>query len=169
MSINNYHDEERKTLLIRFIVIYVISILCIIVPMYYLFDLPNKDLNHLSGSNYPEKSELKKIARINSIMDELNSYAKENRYMKEYNYCIENLYRFLKDSVDQKNDYKSILLKISDLYEGMAKIYEEGGKVEIENLKKQLEEKDKENTDLKKELQDCTINYKVLQNQIGEQ
>ena len=163
MSPNYNESEDRKTILTRFIIFYCICVLCITVPLYYLFNIPDKVLGQLNASRFSEKSELKKLDRIQAIVDELDTYVKENNYEKEYEYGFKKLFIYAKDSVDQSGQDKIFLLKISDLYEQIAKIYELGGKAEIERLTKEMESKDMEIEKLKDDLNECTIDLKVLQ------
>ncbi len=162
--VTDYNDSgQRKDLLIRFVIFFVICVLCITVPLYYLFNIPDKVLDQLNSSMFSEKKEQKKIDEIRAIIVELDGYVEENKYQKEYEYCVEKLFRYAKDSIDQSNHYKLYLLKVSDLYERIAKVYELSSKDELESLKKIVENKDDEISRLKKELEEITINYKVLQ------
>ena len=163
MSINPNNSEDRKAMLTQFIVFYIISVLCITVPLYYLFNIPDKVLSQLNASRFSEKNEQDKLNRIKSIMDELDLYVKENKFEKEYNNLFPKLYNLAQDSIDKSDESQIILLKkISDLYEQIAKIYALGGKLEIESLKKDIESKDEEIETIKKELDDCKLDNKFL-------
>jgi peptidoglycan hydrolase CwlO-like protein len=164
MSLNPNDSEDRKAMLTRFIVFYVICVLCITVPLYYLFNIPDKVLSQLSASRFSEKNEQDKLSRIKSIMDELDSYVKENKFEKEYNNLYPKLYNLAQDSIDKADQSQIVMLKkVSDLYEQIAKIYALGGKVEIESLKKDIESMEEEIKSITKELDDCKLNYKILQ------
>ncbi|MFZ4546117.1 MAG: hypothetical protein ACOYN4_01710 [Bacteroidales bacterium] len=170
MSPNPNDSEDRKAMLTRFIVFYVICVLCITVPLYYLFNIPDKVLSQLSASRFMEKNEQEKIDRINTIIAELDQYVKENKYEKEYKYCYEKLYTYAKDSIDQSVAYKIYVIKVSDLYQRIKEIYEQAGKEEIERLQKEVESKDKELDDCKEKFekekektQELTTRNQVLQ------
>jgi hypothetical protein len=147
--------EERKDKLIRFIVFYIICILCITIPLYYLFNIPNVMLGKLNVSSEPQQKEDVHAAKVYEYIKELESYRKESKFEKEYKSGYLSLYDYVKKNMDTLDPRYPVLIKLSDLYEALDKIKEEGGKAEIELLKTQLKEKEDKVDELEKDLDDC--------------
>jgi hypothetical protein len=145
-------SNDRNTLLIRFMLIYIICILCAIVPLYYLFNIPGIALQKLKVSEMSVKSQKDKIDHYQLIMTDLDKYLAENKLEKEYRKCVDDLYSIAKDSIDEKNLYKPLFIKITDLYEMIEKINEGGGKAEIDKLKEENEKLATEKKELEKDV-----------------
>ena len=145
MSPNHQDSEDRNTILTRFIVFYIISILCFTVPLYYLFNIPDKVLSELKSSRSSEKTEQDKLNRIKSIIDEQDKYVKDKKYGKEFEYGFKQLYNIAQYSIDKSNQFDIFLLKkVSDLYEQFTKTGDGGGKEKVDSLRKVIVDKDAE-------------------------
>jgi hypothetical protein len=145
-------SNDRNTLLIRFILVYLICIFCAVIPLYYLFNIPGIALQKLKVSEMSVKSQKNKIDHYQSIMSDLDKYLAENKIGKEYTKSVLDLYSIAKDSIDEKNLYKPLFLKITDLYEMIGKINEGGGKAEIDKLKEENEKLATEKKELEKDV-----------------
>jgi hypothetical protein len=152
-------SNDRSTLLFRFILVYLICIFCAVIPLYYLFNIPGIALQKLKVSEMSVKSQKNKIDRYQSIMAELDKYLADNKLGKEYTKSVLDLYSIAKDSIDEKNLYKPLFIKITDLYEMIEKINEGGGKAEIDKLKEENEKLASEKKELEKDVQ--TLNTQV--------
>jgi len=149
-------SDNRNTVMTRFILIYIICLLCAIVPLYYLFNIPGKVIQKLKVSELSVKSQKIRIDRYQTIMTELDKYLAENKFEKEYTKGVYDLYAFAKDSIDERNLYKPLFIKIADLYEKIEKINSAGGKADIERLTE-------ENKTLKSDLKDKEREIKSLE------
>ena len=163
MSNQNSSDDVRKTAMTRFILIYIISILCAVIPLYYLFNIPGRAIRSLKVSEFSSRGEMKKIQRMDEIMGNLDKNMQESKFEKEYRDGIDALYRFTKDSIRQNNIYRPQLMKLSDLYEKIGKIYLEGGKAEVERLKDENKALTAEKKQLEQDVKDLEReNLKLL-------
>jgi len=161
MSLNSEDNEDRKTMLIRFVTFYTICVLCITVPLYYLFNIPDYYMGNFKEDKPSNKNEQVKLDSIQSIINKLDGYMNENKYENEYkNGCLK-LFNYANDSLDKDDPYKPFLIKVSNLYVRIGKIYEDGGKEEIEKLKNEIEEKDKEILKLEDDLRDEKLKVEI--------
>lgn len=147
--------NDRSTITTRFLLVYIICILCAVVPLYYLFSIPDKAIQKLKVSELSEKKQRKNIERYKEIMVDLDKFLTEKKLEKEYRDCIDVLYRFAKDSVDEKNLYKPLFIKIADLYENLGKMNEGGGKAEIDKLKAQIDKMTEDQKQAERDLKNC--------------
>lgn len=161
MSPSQNENEERKTLLIRFVVFYAICILCITVPLYYLFDIPDLVLSKLNNTKPQNNNEQVMLDSIQSIIKKLDGYLNESKYENEYKNGYFKLFNYANDSL-KSEPHKTFLLKVSKLYEEIEKTFEKGGKDEIEKLKKENEEKDLKIQETEEDLKKCEIDYGIL-------
>lgn len=158
-------SNERNTVLFRFILIYLICVCCAVIPLYYLFNIPEIALNRLKVSEMSVKSQKDKIDRFQVIMKDLDKNLAENKLEKEYRKSVDDLYSISKDSIDEKNLYKPLFIKITDLYEMIEKINEEGGKAEIDRLKEENNKLVSENTQLKDKIENLQDkNFQLMMN-----
>jgi hypothetical protein len=152
-------DDNRNTIMTRFVLIYIICILCAVVPLYYLFNIPGKAIQKLKVSEMSVKSQKIRIDRYQSIMTEIDKYLAENKFEKEYKKSVYDLYAFAKDSIDEKNLYKPLFIKITDLYQAIEKMNEGSGKAELERLTEENKTLKSEKKDLEKERDDLKEKY----------
>jgi hypothetical protein len=146
-------SDNMNTAFTRFLLIYIICILCAVVPLYYLFNIPGIALQKLKVSEMSVKSQKNRIDRYQSIMTELDKYMAENKFEKEYKKSVYDLYCLAKDSIDEKNLYKPLFIKITDLYGAIEKMNEGGGKADIDKLKEENEKLVGENKDMKDKIE----------------
>ena len=115
MAGSNIKDTDRSVILTRFILLYIVSILCAIIPLYYLLNIPDMAIGELKASKLSAKGQKEQIEGFIQIYTELEQYKEKNQFLKEYTYLKNKLYNFAKDSVGNSNLYKPLFLKVSDL------------------------------------------------------
>lgn len=156
MENSNLSNEDRQAIITKFVLLYVICILCFLVPMYYLFNIPDKIINKLNVTEYSAKNQQKKLDRYKLIWGELDAYIAEDKISMEYHNSLNKLYALAKDSIDEKNLYKPLYLKISYLYENIEKENALGyGKTKFDELKKEYEQLKTDYQKLESELDNC--------------
>ena len=162
-------NEERKSLLIQFVVFFVICVLCITVPMYYLFGIADKDLSKLSSPKTSEKEEKIIIQQMDSLTKNLQSYINVKYYKVEYTTDYKKLYALVENQINQSNVYKPFLLKMAKLYETVEETYDPNIQEQLTNKKADYDKLEQENKDLKekkenadKELAKCQMSKSNL-------
>ncbi|MCX6270823.1 MAG: hypothetical protein NTU44_06315 [Bacteroidetes bacterium] len=141
-------NEERNSLITRFILMFVVSLLCAIIPLYFLFSLPDKAINKLNARGMSIKAQKEKVERLKTLIADLDKFWKEKNFGKEYTNSSGKLYNFAKDSIDESDINKFVYVRISDIYDSIQKAGEGTGGNENEELKKLKEDKTKLETDL---------------------
>ena len=84
MNSNVTNSNERSLAILRVVLIYIILLLCALIPVYYLLDLPGK---FNQGLNIKQANE-KQIAEMQRLQDELEAiqlktHTLENQLVKE--------------------------------------------------------------------------------------
>lgn len=157
-------DNDRSAILTRFIILYIVSILCGIIPLYYLFAIPDVAISELKASKLSTKGQQEQIDRFKELFSELDQFKEKKQFLNEYKNLNFKLYNFAKDSVDKTNLYKPVFIKVSDLYEYIQKMNEQGAdKESIEKLKTELETIKNAKEAVDQQLKDCAIEKGVLQ------
>lgn len=118
--------------------------MCLTLPLYYLFNIPDKALSDLGASKNRTQNEKELIDKTKGFINELDLHLAETKFGKEYDYYVLELYKYFRDNLDESHPYYFIMNKTVDLYESIAKVYIEGGKSEIERLKLDISAKDAE-------------------------
>ena len=164
MAGSNIKDTDRSVILTRFILLYIVSILCAIIPLYYLLNIPDMAIGELKASKLSAKGQKEQIEGFIQIYTELEQYKEKNQFLKEYTYLKNKLYNFAKDSVGNSNLYKPLFLKVSDLYEFIQKMNENStDKATLDKCKAELENMEKEKKDVDEKLNDCKVQLGICQ------
>jgi hypothetical protein len=109
-------NDNRNAMITRFVIVYVICILCAIVPLYYLFNMAEVVPAKLSLPKKDAKNETMPIVRFRQITLQLDSTLDKKNMATERGYILDKMYRFVTDTVDKANPYKSMYLTFYELY-----------------------------------------------------
>jgi hypothetical protein len=113
-SLNNSND--RNTMMIRFVIVYVVCLLCAIIPLYYLFSLKDLVPEKLDLPKKESKDDIRSITRFQQITSQLDSILNKQNMAPESIAILTSLFTFTKDSLDRSVPYKPLFLKTYDLY-----------------------------------------------------
>jgi hypothetical protein len=164
MAVSNPKETDRGAILTRFILLYIVSILCAIIPLYYLFNIPEVAFSELKASKLSAKGQQEQIERFELIYSELDQQKDKNNFLNEYQNLALKLFNFAKDSVENTNPYKPLFVKVPGLYQDILKMNQQSADKElIEKLKGDVEKLTKEKEKVEEDLDDCKVELRVLQ------
>ncbi len=146
--------------------------MCLTLPLYYLFKIPERALSDLGSSNTKVDNEKEFINKAKVFINELDQSLSETKFGKEYDYNVLELYRLVRESLDEKHPYYFLTHKTVDLYEKIAKVHNESGKSEIDKLMIEIAAKDAEllrlNNEMNREKIDHLSEVNKLNNEIRD-
>jgi hypothetical protein len=114
----NLDKDERNIILTRFIVLYVICVLCALIPFYYLFKIPGitqEKFDTIKGY-YANKKDKVDQFRMNTV--KLDNFLKGDFRKAEFEENL-NLCFSAKDLIDPNNPYDSLFYDIKKLYKAI--------------------------------------------------
>ena len=155
MNSNVTNSNERSLAILRVVLIYIILLLCALIPVYYLLDLPGKFNQGLNIKQANEKNDLSQFEFFTVTMDSIDKLVAVDKFDYKYDVFVIKLTQFAMDKVDD-NEYKPLFVKIADLYGKIKSLKEYADyKIKYEELKGEKEKIDKELENTKDDLKDC--------------
>ena len=112
-------SDDRNSMITMFIVAYVICILCAIIPLIFIFGLPEKakDVAYFKGGNNSDNNQKELLMQFDTYVTTLDSLLKAENLGSRYDKGTFML-RMLTDSLKKEsNPYNSVLTKFADLYD----------------------------------------------------
>ena len=125
--------SERNAMITRFFVVYIICLLCAILPLIFLFNIPELEITKLDLAKTadPNGKEKDFAERYYKAVAEIDKYVIANKFDERFTYQLLKLMQ-IKDSLDSTQFYHPAFVKIRELYHS-------------------IQEKSENYTDLKKE------------------
>jgi hypothetical protein len=154
MENNLGNNEYRNSLIMRTILIFVIAVLFAVIPLYYLFSIPDRALKELQASKLQNSEQMNNMKQFDEIILSLDASLKENKFDIEYTSNCGKLLQYADDKFGKSNLYQPYLIKIAKLYDQIKVTYESGRNEEINGLK---EENKKLTDDLKEAINDLKV------------
>lgn len=129
MKNSSSNDSNRNLIITRFVLIYIASVFCILIPLYYLFDIPDKNISELKATNMSLAGKKKNIERLISIYDSLDNALAENNLRKGH--FARKMFDITYDSIQKDDPYLPLYLKIASLYQQIDKVMENESNVKF--------------------------------------
>lgn len=142
-------NDDRNSMITMFIVVYVVCILCAIIPLIFIFGLPEKakDVAYFKVDKKSDNNQKDLLVQFDTYIITLDSLLKAENLESRYGTATIGL-RTLTDGLKkERNPYSSVFIKVADLYDQI-KVYCERSKKtndlekENANLKTEIEKKD---------------------------
>ena len=143
-----------------FIVVYVICVLCAIIPLYGIFALPEKakERSEFQVDKSSMKSQKELLTKFSSLVVTLDSLLKAANLESRYDLAKLEMRTLTEDLKKTENPYFPVFSQVTDLYDKI-KVYCETSKKSEElnkenaKLTKDLDEKKKDFDDLKEKME----------------
>jgi hypothetical protein len=151
---NKGSNEYRNSLIMRFILIYILCILFAVIPLYFLFNIPQVAKKEMKASELSNKEQRKLFQQFDEIIVALDSSLNQNKFDNEYKKNCLKLLQYADEKLDKSSMVQPYLSKIAKLYERIELNYEYGRKDEINTLKE-------ENKKLAEEMKQAIIDLQL--------
>ena len=153
------NQPERNTMISRFIIIYLLCILCVFVPLYYLFNIPDKamaipKLKMLDETGKPDKEMSQKIEDYKRSMKIVDSCFEKKYFGSIYRSHLDALYKISSDKLLENASLAFYFNKIWFLYESNGNLTDSLEK-KVSKLNEDLNNCNKEKKDLDEKLLNC--------------
>jgi hypothetical protein len=127
-------------------------ILCAIIPLYFLFNIPDKNISELRASKFSVKGQTDRLDSILVICDSLDKSLSEKNLRMEFHFTkLLSAY----EHIDKKELYWPLFLKVSTLYQYINKINESDLKIRYTRLKADSARMSADMIQLKADLKSC--------------
>ena len=153
MNSSNIPKNKRNTDIISFIIVYTVVILCAIIPLLFLFNIPDKALSELKASKLSAKGQSERLDSILVIYDSLDKSLFEKNLRTEFHFAkLLSAY----EHIDKNELYWPLFLKVSGLYQSINKINESDLKIRYARLKADSARMSADILEIKAQLKSCT-------------
>ena len=135
------NPDERNAILFRFILFYVICILCALIPLYYLFNVNGEMSKRISVSGVSSKKQNETLEKFLKVVSDVDKRLASDKIDNDYKALVFDLFEIARnDSIKEKNVYNPLLLKIARLYEKIQVYSQIDIRTERDDLKSKLKE-----------------------------
>jgi hypothetical protein len=133
--------DDRNAILFRFIIFYVICILCALIPLYYLFNVNGEISKRISVSGVSSKKQNESLEKFLKVITNVDKRLASDKIDNDYKAMVFDLLEIARnDSIKENNVYDPLLLKIARLYEKIQFYSQIDIRTERDELKAKLKE-----------------------------
>jgi hypothetical protein len=122
MNNNQGNNEYRNSLIMRFVLIYVISILFAVIPLYFLFNIPDVAKKELSASKLTNAEQMKTLMEFDELIAQLDSGRIHKAFDYQYTIHCSDLVKLAENKLGKSNLYRPYFVTIANLYTEIANL-----------------------------------------------